>query len=107
MVGDERVPDASEDVMRMIALAAHAPTTDEIVDGLKAKHSEAAVLNALEHWHREIDAEQGVDDRWYWRGLPSPPSGSESYARDCGRTRSNRRRHGPIPTSHPLPPGSA
>ena len=40
MADDERAPDASDDVMRMIALAAHPPTTNEIVDGLKAKHSE-------------------------------------------------------------------
>ena len=73
MADDDRAPDASEDVMRMIALATHAPTTDEIVDGLKAKYSEEAVLNALEHWHREIEAEQGVDDRWFWRGPPVTP----------------------------------
>ena len=62
------MPDATEDVMRMVALAEQPPTTQEIVDALKATYSEEAVLDALEYLHREIVAEQGVDDRWYWRG---------------------------------------
>jgi hypothetical protein len=62
------VPDATEDVARMIALAKQPPSTQEIVDALKDAHSEEAVLDALEYLHREIAAEQGVDDRWYWRG---------------------------------------
>jgi hypothetical protein len=72
MSDDERADDASEDVMRTIALAEQPPTTDEIVDALKERHSEEAVLRALEYWHREIAAEQGVDERWYWRGPPVP-----------------------------------
>jgi hypothetical protein len=76
MSDDARVDDASEDVMRMIALARLPPTTGEIVDALKEKHSEEAVLSALEFWHREIAAEQGVDERWYWRGPPVAGNGA-------------------------------
>jgi hypothetical protein len=64
---------AAEDVARTIATARQPPGTAEVVDALSARYSEEEVLDALEHWHREIEAEEGVDGRWYWRG-PPPPS---------------------------------
>ncbi len=73
MIDEDRPPEVSEDVARLIAVAEKAPTTDEIVDALKSKYSEEAVLGALEHLHREIDTEKGFDQRWYWRGPPVTP----------------------------------
>lgn len=61
---------ATDDVARMIATAEQAPTSDEIVESLKSRHSEQDVLGALEFLHREIVAEEGVDGRWTWLGPP-------------------------------------
>lgn len=63
---------AVEDVASVIARAEQPPTTDDIVAALKASHGEDEVLEALEYLHREILAEEGVDDRWFWRGPPPP-----------------------------------
>jgi predicted Zn-ribbon and HTH transcriptional regulator len=60
----------AEDVARVLASAKEPPTTDDVVETLKATHGEEDVLDALEHWHREVEAEQGVDGRWSWRGPP-------------------------------------
>jgi hypothetical protein len=63
---------AAEDVRRIIANAEQPPTAAQVVDALQGTYSEEEVLDALEHWHREIEAEEGVDGRWYWRGPPVP-----------------------------------
>jgi hypothetical protein len=63
---------ATDDVARVLANAEQPPTTAEVVTALGGSYGEEEVLDALEHWHREIEAEQGVDDRWYWRGAPVP-----------------------------------
>ena len=64
---------ALDEVAGAIAHAQQAPTTQDLVTALQERYSEAEVLEALEHWHREVYAEEGIDGRWSWLGPPVEP----------------------------------